>query len=310
MQGYLIKRRCRLPSKKTMTLATIGLLFSFIGVLLVPALCNQEMVRIGARNTTEQKILGEIMAQAIERDTKLTVVRKFNLGGASVAQEAILSGAIDIYPEYTGTAYLVILQRDPTHPPKQLWQYLHDQYQSKFQLTWLRPFGFDNSNALLVRSDMARKFGLKTISDFAEISKNTSIGVRADFMQREDGYKGLQRVYHMQFAHIRLMDAGLMYKALTLNELSGIMGESTDGRIQAFHLQALVDDKHLFINYDAAPLVRTAPLSMCYIYLSDTIKTSLDVLMFTEILKLHQKEYGYTNGYCYINRRHGFCSCD
>jgi len=258
LQVMLHNRRCRLPSPRWQLVIVGGLLITLLLVALLPVLCSKNMVRIGARNTTEQMILGEIMAQTLEKNTNLSVVRKFHLGGAIVAHQALMSGGIDLYPEYTGTAYLVILKQDPTKAPKDLWQYVHDQYQKQFSLTWLKPLGFSNSNALIVRQDYANKFGLKTMSDFARFAKNTSIGVRADFMEREDGYKGLQRVYGMNFAHVRLMDAGLMYQAINNKQLESIMGESTDGRIVAMHLKTLRDDKKLFIDYATAPVVRNA----------------------------------------------------
>jgi osmoprotectant transport system permease protein len=217
---------------------------------------KQNVIRIGTKNFTEQLILGELIAKLIERNTNLNVIKKFNLGGTLVCHNAIMRGEIDLYPEYSGTAYVVILKKPVIKDTSQVWQTIKQAYAKKFQLMWLNPFGFNNTNALAVRESFAKQYHLITMSDIVPIANRLSIGVSGDFIDRPDGYQGLIRVYGLKFNSVRLMDPGLMYKAIALNQVDVIMAYSTDGRIPNYHLVILQDDKHLFPPYEAAPIVR------------------------------------------------------
>lgn len=221
---------------------------------------SSNRVTIGTKNFTEQLILGELLAQLLQANTTLQVCKKFNLGGTFICHHALVSGDIDMYPEYTGTAYNVILQQNLLKNPSQVYEYVKKVYQQNFQVAWLDVFGFNNSNAVAVRRKFAKEFSLKTISDLKPIAKRLTIGVPADFMQRPDGFLGLKKQYQLEFKSVRLMDPGLLYKAIHLGQIDLIMAFSTDGRIPAYDLLILQDNKHLFPTYLAAPIVREATL--------------------------------------------------
>ncbi|MBA2653706.1 MAG: ABC transporter permease subunit [Gammaproteobacteria bacterium] len=213
-------------------------------------------VRVGTKNFTEQIILGEIITQLLRADTALHVVKKFNLGGTFICQRAIIRGDIDLYPEYTGTGYTVILSQTQPRSSAEIYNYVRQTYFDKFNLIWLNVFGFNNTNAVVVSRQVATKYSLRKISDLNAIAHRLVIGVPADFMERPDGFVGLKNKYHLEFGRVRLMDPGLMYKAIQLGQLDVIMGFSTDARILAYNLVVLEDDQHLFTAYFAAPIIR------------------------------------------------------
>ncbi len=219
-----------------------------------------ETVTIGSKNFTESIILADMMADMIAAKTHLQVDKKLNLGGTMFAHKALLNDEIDMYPEYTGTAYVDILHLKKAETPAQVYQDVKKAYLKKFHVVWLAPFGFNNTNALMVNQQFAKKHQLQTISDIVPISNRMSIGVVGDFLRRPDGYPGLKKVYHIHFASVKLMSTGLMYLALKNNNVDAIMGFSTDGRITAYHLVMLKDNKHLFPPYYAAPIIREQTL--------------------------------------------------
>jgi osmoprotectant transport system substrate-binding protein len=237
-------------------------------LFLLPALllltgCGSSGSRIvvGSKNFTESLILGELIAQEIEADTKLQVERKFNLGGF-VAHQGLLSGAIDIYPEYTGTAYSAILKLPPLKDSKQVYQTVQQNYNQKFKLEWTEPFGFNNTFALIVRGEDARKFKLKTLSQAAQQAPQWKIAVGYEFLDREDGFKGLIKTYGLKFAAPPVgMDLNLVYRALKDKQVDMAVGNSTEGVLSKLDLVILEDDKRYFPPYDAAPVVRQATLT-------------------------------------------------
>src|SRR5689334_21799020 len=145
-------------------------------------------ITVGSKNFTEQILLGEIIAQQIERETKLPVDRKLNLGGTLLAHEALTSGAIDVLPEYTGTALMAILKLPAEREAPAVFAKVQNEYNSKWRLTWMRPFGFNNTFAMTVRGDLARSAHLESLSDAARRSKPWRLGVGYEFLQRSDGY--------------------------------------------------------------------------------------------------------------------------
>jgi osmoprotectant transport system permease protein len=213
-------------------------------------------IRIGTKNLTEQYILGEILSQLIEAKTTLKVERKFNLGTTEICHEALLKGEIDLYPEYTGTAYMTVLQQDHPDNPEQLFAFVKDQYARRYHILWLSPFGFNNAQSLTVRSDFARQYHLKNISDLAVSAPQFTLGAPPEFLDRRDAYPALQKKYHLNFKKIHAMDASLMYPAIMKNEVDVINAFTTDGRIPVYHLSILQDDKQAFPSYEAAPLIR------------------------------------------------------
>jgi osmoprotectant transport system permease protein len=217
---------------------------------------NPNRVIIGTKNFSEQLILGELLAQTVEKKTQLQVIRKFNLGGTFVCHHAIVSGQIDLYPEYTGTSYAVILKQSQLKDPTQVYNYVKAAYQQRYNLIWLGVFGFNNSNAVAVSKAFSRQYHIITLSDLTKLAPRLTIGVPPDFLERPDGFLGLKETYHLHFGSVRLMDPGLMYQAIYLHQLDAIMAFSTDARIIAYNLFTLKDDRHLFPPYFAAPIVR------------------------------------------------------
>lgn len=218
---------------------------------------NQDTIRIATKNFTEQFILGEILAQLIESKTNLNVERDFNLGTTEICQQAMVNNQIDIYPEYTGTAYLTILKKPyKNSDTKQIFSVVKEDYQKNFNIIWLPPFGFNNTQALAIREDFAAQHHIETITDLAPFSNQLTIGAPAEFIQRPDALPGLIRVYNLHFKTVKQFEPSLMYSAIFHNHVDVIMAFSTDGRIAKYHLRLLQDDRHLFPPYDAATLVR------------------------------------------------------
>jgi osmoprotectant transport system permease protein len=216
-------------------------------------------IAVGSKDFTEQVILGEIVAQAIEAKTGLPVVRRFDLGG-NLAHEALVAGEIDLYVEYTGTALLAILKSPPITDPQEVLRRVKSDYASRFKLEWTEPLGFNNTFAILVRSDDAKKLRLKTVTDAARISAQWRAGFGQDFMSRADGYPGFASTYGFHFEEIREMDLSLTYRALAEKQVDLIAGNSTDGLIARYGLVQLEDDRRYFPPYDAVPVVRQAAL--------------------------------------------------
>lgn len=216
---------------------------------------NLDTIVIGSKNFTEQVILGEILAQQIERNTNLKVERKFNLGGTFICHEAVKTGAIDGYVEYTGTALTAILEQPPTNNAEIVYQKVKQFYQDKYQLVVLPSLGFNNTFAIVIREEDAKKYNLKTISDVASYTPNWRAGFGYEFLSREDGYLGLVKTYNLQFAQSPLeMDLGLLYQALVSLEVDLVAGSATDGLIPVLNLVVLEDDLQYFPPYEAVPI--------------------------------------------------------
>lgn len=212
---------------------------------------------VASKNFTEQTILAELVAQQVERRTEIDVDRRFYLGGTFVCHEAILSGEVDIYVEYTGTALTAILELPPLQDPGAVFDTVSQLYARRFDLVWLDPLGFNNTFAILVRGSTARRLDLKTISDAAEHTDSWQPGFGYEFMEREDGFRGLKQTYGLEFAGPpKTMELGLTYRALADGQVDLIAGNSTDGLIAALNLKQLEDDRSYFPPYEAAPVIR------------------------------------------------------
>jgi osmoprotectant transport system permease protein len=225
-----------------------------------PSAAEGRTIRIGTKNFTEQLILGELMAQLIETRTDLEVERRFNLGGTMICHGALVSGGIDLYPEYTGTALSAILERPVIADPDRAHAAVVREYRQRFSAEWLAPFGFNNTYAVTVRKSDAVSRGLGTISDLVSIAKTLRAGFTAEFSERRDGYPGLRRAYGLRFREVRDLDPALMYQAIANREVDVICAFTTDGRVVAFDLQPLRDDRGFFPPYQAAPVIRTKVL--------------------------------------------------
>ncbi len=227
-----------------------------------PSGTDGRVIRIGTKNFTEQLILGELMAQLIEARTGLIVERRFNLGGTMICHGALKSGAIDMYAEYTGTALTAILDLSVIADPDRAHETVVREYRRRFSAEWLSPFGFNNTYAITVRKSDATSRNLQTISDLIGIAETLRAGFTAEFSERPDGYPGLRSVYGLQFREVRDLDPALMYQAIAKREVDVICAFATDGRIAAFELQPLRDDRGFFPPYQAAPVVRSEFLAV------------------------------------------------
>ena len=228
-------------------------------VVVTVCSCSPERIVVGSKNFTEQVILGEMLAQQIERKTGLQVDRRLNLGGTLVCHQALTAGQIDTYVEYTGTGLTAILKEPTSNDSTHVYDAVKAAYKSRFGIDWTQPLGFNNTFAVIVRKADAERLSLKTISDAAPHTANWTAGFGYEFIERGDGYPGLAKAYNLRFSNPpRIMDLGLSYRALADHQVDFIAGNSTDGLINALGLVVLEDDKHYFPPYDAVPLVRQA----------------------------------------------------
>ena len=222
---------------------------------------------IGAKNFTEQVVLGELLAQHIEAKTGLKVERRFYLAGSYIAQQAMISGRIDAYVEYTGTALTAILKQppvrmaDPAQNEAASLAIVRRLYAQRFGVIATEPLGFENTFAMIVRPGDPGMASIHTLSQAVAAAPKWRLGVGYEFEERPDGLHGLEAAYGLHFkGEPRTMDLGLLYRALAAHQVDIIAGNSTDGPIAAEHLKVLQDDKHYFPPYQAVPLVREAAL--------------------------------------------------
>lgn len=217
-------------------------------------------VIVGSKDFTESVLLAEIYAQLLEA-RGVEVVRRYELAG-NVSHESLVSGEIDCYPEYTGTSYMAILKHPLNTDARAVYETTRRDYAEKFNVEVGPPLGFENTFAVLVRGDDARRLNLKTISDAVPQAKNWTAGFGQDFMSRADGYPGFARTYNLQFATApREMDLSLTYRALADHQVDMIAGNSTDGLVSALDLFQLADDRHYFPPYEAVILIRQDTLA-------------------------------------------------
>ncbi|MGO4404573.1 glycine betaine ABC transporter substrate-binding protein [Bosea sp. RAF48] len=216
-----------------------------------------QTIKIGSKNFTEQFIVAELYAAALEK-AGFKVERKINLGGTLVAHEALKSGAIDLYPEYTGTGFNAVMKATTTETdPEKVRQIVKAYYEKEFNLTWLKPSNINNGYAIVVRPETARDYNLKTLSDLGKVANKLSLGAGTEFVDRRDGIAGLKEVYGAEFREFKQFAAlRLRYDALTQKQIDIANGFSTDWQIAAEKFVALDDDKGLFPPYFLAPVVR------------------------------------------------------
>jgi osmoprotectant transport system substrate-binding protein len=220
-----------------------------------------DKIVVGSKNFTEQVVLGELVAQQIEAHSKLKVERRFYLGGTYIAHQALVSGRIDLYVEYTGTALTVVLNQPAVHDAGMAFEQVRDGYANRFGLKVAPSLGFENTFAMVIRGDDARRLNVHTLSEAAKHAPDWRAGFGYEFLERPDGYPGLAETYGLQFAtEPRIMDLGLLYRALADKQVDLVAGNSTDGPIQALDLTVLEDDRHYFPPYEAVPIVRGATI--------------------------------------------------
>jgi glycine betaine/choline ABC-type transport system substrate-binding protein len=209
-------------------------------------------ITVGSKNFTEQVVLGEIIARHLENRLRRKVDRKLNLGGTLLAHQALLSGQIDLYPEYTGTAAAAILKIPGADLAR-----IRSEYQQRFHLQWLDPLGIDNSFAMVIRGPMARERKLLSLSDAAREPQPWKLGAGYEFEQRADGLAALKNTYQLRFDGApRTMDLGLLYRALEQKQVDMIAANATDGLLSKFDLRVLDDDRHAFPPYEVCIVAR------------------------------------------------------
>lgn len=261
---FSVEAKRRLAVKHWLVLGSVALFVILFGVVLLDREEKSESsaaarVAVGSKDFTESALLAEIVAQMLEA-RGVVVERRLELGG-NLPHEALVSGTLDLYPEYTGTSYTAILQHQPISDPRTVYEQVKQEYASKFNLVVSEPLGFENTFAILIRGDDARRLNLKTISDAARQAPRWRAGFGQDFMSRADGYPGFSKTYGLKFAEVREMDLSLTYIALSSKQVDLIAGNSTEGRIATLDLVQLVDDRRYFPPYEAVYMVRQDSLA-------------------------------------------------
>lgn len=252
---FLEKSLTKQTGSKHKIAVVLGIIIVIIsGLILLNSQQTPATITIGSKNFTEQVILGEILAQQIENNTNLKVDRKFNLGGTFIAHEAVKAGKIAGYVEYTGTAFTAVLKEKPITDPQVVYEKTKQAYQDKYKLTLMQPLGFENTYAMIVRSEDAKKWQIKTLSELGKYSPQMQAGFGYEFLERADGFPGLSKTYGLKFASIKQMELGVMYQALKEKQVDFIATNSTDGLIQVLDLVMLQDDKKYLPPYQAVPV--------------------------------------------------------
>lgn len=219
-----------------------------------------ESLTVGSKNYTESIVVTHMLADLLEAKG-YEVERKIGLGGTSVIHEAIVSGEIDIYPEYTGTALLAILKHDVVSDPDEAYGIVKEAYADQFDLTWLQPLGFNDTYALAMRRADAERLGIASLSDLAGHAGELTLGSTQEFLVRPDALPGLAKTYDMNFGDTRGMDPGLVYQAIAGGNVDVISVFTTDGRIKANDLAVLKDDKQFFPPYHLTAVARSEVLA-------------------------------------------------
>ena len=237
--------------------ASISLIAAIIALLSGCTMRPKNTIVVGSKNFPEQALLGEILAQHLEARTHLHVERRFYLAGSFICQQAMLAGRIDTYVEYTGTALTAILHDPIESDPSAVFHKVKAEYKQRFGFDVLPSLGFNNTFAIVIRGDEARRLHLATLSQAAAYTPQWRAGFGYEFMERPDGYAGLARIYGLRFAGPpQIMDLGLLYRALLAKQVDLIAANSTDGLLSARDLVVLEDDKHYFPPYEAVPIAR------------------------------------------------------
>jgi osmoprotectant transport system substrate-binding protein len=241
---------------------------SGVGLLALAALvvgaCSprpSETVVVGSKNFPEQALLGEILAQHIEARTHLRVERRFYLAGSFICQQALLAGRIDTYVEYTGTALTAILHDPIESDSAGVLARVKQEYKQRFNLEVMPPLGFNNTFAMVIRGEDARRLGIHTLSHAVPYASGWRAGFGYEFMERPDGYASVAKAYGLHFRSTRVLDLGLLYRALLEKQVDIVAGNSTDGLLAARDLTVLEDDKHCFPPYEAVPVIREDTLA-------------------------------------------------
>ncbi|MBD2691920.1 glycine betaine ABC transporter substrate-binding protein [Anabaena catenula] len=290
--GWVEKRLTQQRDKKSKVNRQIGIALGILTLLFVGLIAftfrqTAPTIVIGSKNFTEQYLLGELLAQQIESHTKLKVDRRFNLGGTFICHEAVKSGQIAGYVEYTGTAFTAVLKQKPISNSQIVYQQVKQDYDQKFKLAVMPPLGFNNTFAMIIRGEDAKRLQIKTLSEAAKYTPQMQAGFGYEFLERADGYPGLAKTYGLKFAKSpRQMELGLMYQALKEKKVDLIAANSTDGLIPVLNLVILADDKNYFPPYEAVPIFNQEILKK-YPELREAINQLAGLISTEEIQKMN-----------------------
>ncbi|MEO8327470.1 MAG: glycine betaine ABC transporter substrate-binding protein, partial [Nitrospirota bacterium] len=240
MNTYRIRQR-RGKISIGFVVGLLGLLYSFS----LPVWASDTIV-VGSKNFMESRLLAEMFAQLIEARTELTVTRRLGLAGTQVCFEALQTGGIDLYPEYTGTGLVTILGEPPMNDRVSVLNRVRTEFLHRWDIWWMAPLGFENSYALALRRDRAQTLGLRTISDLVHVAPHMKAGFGYEFIQREDGLVGLNKSYGLQFQEVIGMQQTLKYQATDKGEVDILDVYTTDGRLAVYDFVVLKDDRHFF----------------------------------------------------------------
>ncbi len=243
-----------LKRKSAIAIAIICLVL--VAAILSGCSGNNRTIVVGSKNFTENIILGEIIAQIIEGKTDLKVERKLNMGGTFVCFEALKKGDIDVYADYTGTGLTAQLKMDVINDADKVYEIVQKEFNERFKLKWLMPYGFNNTYAVAVGEDFAKANNINTVSDLAPFSKDLVFGGEHEFFNRQDGYEGMAAAYGLQFKDQVSMETALKYQAMGEKKMDVTDAFATDGQLITYKLKILADDKNFFPPYYAAPVIR------------------------------------------------------
>jgi osmoprotectant transport system permease protein len=230
----------------------VGLSFVFAQSVASPV--AERPIIVASKPFGESYLLAEMFSQLLEA-RGMRVDRRPGLGATEIAFRALRTGAIDVYPEYTGTGLLAILGEPPLGDASAVYQRVSSEFRARFGVRWLAPLGFQNSYAIAVRRATADSLHLRTLTDLARVGPSVRAGLTADFVGRADGLPGLERAYGLHFGSVRVLGPAIKYQALAAGQIDVIDGYSTDGLIARYDLVVLADDKHFFPPYEASALV-------------------------------------------------------
>ena len=242
-------------------MARLVLVFTLLVAASAPLAARADgTVVVGSKNFEESRLLAEIFAQLLEARTDLEVERRFGLAGTQICFEALKTGALDLYPEYTGTGLASLLGEDPIGDASSTFLEVRRQFLERWDLWWLDPLGFENAYEIAVRGELAREKGLSTISDLARVSADLTAGLGFEFIERQDGLPGLAQTYGLEFDKVQPLQQALKYQAAVAGDIQVLDVYTTDGRLDLYDLKVLEDDQGFFPPYEAAPLVRADTL--------------------------------------------------
>ena len=211
---------------------------------------------VGSKNFTENIVLGEIIAQMIEKNTDLKVERKLNMGGTFVCFEALKKGDIQVYADYTGTGLTAQLKMEVINDADKVYDIVQEEFNKQFNLKWLRPLGFNNTYAVAINEDFAAQNNINTVSELVPFSKDLIFGGEHEFFQRQDGYDGMVAAYGLQFKDSVRMEPSMKYQGMGEKLMNVMDAFATDGQLITYKLKVLEDDKSFFPPYYAAPVIR------------------------------------------------------